>query len=641
MKKTKIYSLMVLTFGLAITACSNLDESKAIIYPPETSTIYSETFTSGLGGFTTKSVTGDQVWAENSNGYVMMTGYANSTNFANEDWLISPEIDLTSVGASNLTFDHCARYFAEVSNEATVWVSENYVTGSSPSSVTWTQLKTSAFSDPGSWTFGNSGQISLTSYAGKKIKIAFKYISTATKAGTWELKNFLVQKGEAAVNAELIYSTSFAYGAGDFTPQSVTGAQVWSYSSTYTCMTMSGFTSSNNANEDWLISPQIDLTSITNAYLTFEHAGKFFGTPSNEATMWVTSNYDSGLPSTATWTKLNILNYFNNTSYTFANSGNLDLSSYSGKKIRIAFKYLSTASVAGTWEVRNFQIYKGLASGISTNPFTVSQAVSFQSGGLAWVEGYVVGYAWPFLTQYAYFFTPDTCTQRTNILLADSMQNIYSSKALAVSLPRGSARNLINLKDKKSTFGQKIKLYGTLTSNLGISGLTNITQYILADGTTGTSSTTTFYSETFATSLGSFTTKNVLGTQVWSWSSGYGATMSGFSSVNYANEDWLISPEFDMTSLQSAALTFDHTINKGVVSNMRTEQTLWISTDSGNTWTQLTIPTYPAGNTWTYVNSGEINLDAYAGKKIKIAFKYLSTAAASATWEVKNILIYY
>ena len=71
---------------------------------------------------------------------------------------------------------------------------------------------------------------------------------------------------------------------------------------------------------------------------------------------------------------------------------------------------------------------------------------------------------------------------------------------------------------------------------------------------------------------------------------------------------------------------------------MKTEQTLWISTDytSGDPnlahWTQLAIPTYPAGTNWTFVNSGEIALDAYIGKSVKIAFKYISTASSSATW---------
>ncbi|MEI8272750.1 MAG: choice-of-anchor J domain-containing protein [Paludibacter sp.] len=640
MKKKKIYGLILLISGISLSACSNLDESIAIIKPIQNNTIYSETFASSLGGFISKSVTGDQVWAENSNGYVMISGYVNSVNVANEDWLISPEIDLTTVGASHLTFEHCARYFADVSNEATIWVAEGYKSDSLPKSVTWTQLKTSAFSDPGSWVFNTSGQVSLTAYAGKKIRIAFKYISTATKAGTWEMKNFSVEKGEATVDAQVMYSNSFAYGIGDFKAQSVSGAQVWTYSSAYTCMAVSGYTSSNNANEDWLISPAIDLTNVTNSYLSFDHAGRYFGTPSAEATVWV-STTDTVV--SANWTQLNVMNYFSNTSFTFVNSGNLNLSTYAGKKIRIALKYTSSTSVAGNWEVRNFQIYNGFASGIDTHPFTVSQAITYQSGGIAWVEGYVVGYAWPFMTQYAYFFKPDSCSQRTNILMADTTGNIFSSKALAIQLPRGSLRNLLNLKDNHTRVGQKIRLYGTLNSALGIAGLTNVSKYVLADGTSGNSSTTSFFSETFASSLGLFTQTSVSGAQTWSFASGFGAKMSGYTTVNNANEDWLYSPELDLTTLTSAALSFDHTINKGVVGNMRTEQTLWIATNETNftAFSQISIPTYPAGNTWTYVNSGEINLDAYAGKKIKLAFKYTCTTASSATWEIKNLLIYY
>ncbi len=638
MKKTNIYSLMLLVVGMGFASCSNLDESKVIIAPPQTNIIYSETFATGLGQFTAKSVTGAQVWAESTSGYVMMSGYASSTNYANEDWLVSPEIDLTGVGASNLTFEHCARYFADVSNEATLWVSEGYKTDSLPSAVKWTQLKTSSFADPGSWVFGNSGQISLTAFSGKKIRIAFKYISTAAKAGTWEMRNFYVQKGEAAVNAQLVYSNSFAYSIGDFKTQSVTGAQVWTYSSSYTCMAMSGYASSNIANEDWLISPPIDLTNITNSYVCFDHAGRYFGTPSTEATVWVST---TDTVASANWTQLPVLNYFNNSSFTFVNTGNLNLSSYAGKKIRIALKYISTTAAAGTWEVRNFQVFNGMASGIDTNPFTVANAVTYQSGGSAWVTGYIVGYSWPFVNQYAYFFTPDTCSQRVNVLLGDTTINLYSSKILSVQLPRGSARNVMNLKDNKANMGKRVKLFGTLTPNSGIAGMSNITKYVLPDGTTGTASTTAFYSEPFATGLGTFTTNNVTGAQVWSFASGYGAKMTGFTTVNNANEDWLISQEFDFTNQSSAALTFDHTINKGVVANMRTEQTLWVSTNSGTTWTQLSIPTYPAGNTWTYVNSGEINLDAYAGKKIKLAFKYTCTTASSATWEIKNFLIYY
>jgi len=642
MKNTKIYGLMLLAFGMVMTACSNLDESKAIITSTDNSTIYSETFATSLGQFKNKSVAGNQVWAENTSGYAMMTGYANSTNYANEAWLISPEIDMTTVTTAHLTFDHCARYFANVSAEATIWISENYVNDSLPTVATWTQIQTNPFSDPGSWTFNSSGQISLTAYAGKKVHIAFKYISSATKAGTWEVKNFLIQKGEAVASHSLIYAEPFAGTLGLFTSQSVSGIEAWvGNSSGYALMT--GYVGSvNKADQTWLISPAIDLTNYTAANFSFDFVTRYFGTLATEATVWISTDYVSGLPSTGTWTQVVTNPFFDQGSYTFTNSQAISLTAYCGKQVHIAFKYISTTSKAGTWELKNFQVFSGEANGILALPYTVSQATGTQSSALGWVQGYVVGYAWPFQSQYAYFFTPDTCSQMVNVLLADTTFNLYVTKCLAVQLPRGGVRNGLNLKANKGVFGQKIKVYGTLAPNFGLAGMIQTQQYILPDGTTGTSTTQTLFSQTFASNLGTFTTKNVLGSQVWAWSSGYGATMTGFySSTNVPNEDWLISPVIDLTSVPSAALTFDHTINKGLVANIRTEETLWISTDTGNTWKQLTIPTYPTGSNWTYVNSGEISLDAYAGNQIMIAFKYISTTASASTWEVKNFLVYY
>lgn len=193
MKKTKFLAFMLLAFALGFSACSNVNE------PDPDSSIklpYTETFDTNLGKFSTQSVSGDQVWAYDTHKYAMITGYVATVNNANEDWLISPEISLVGVTAAKLSFDHVTRYFADVKNEATVWVSSNYVTGL-PSTATWTQLPTKAFVNAADWTLTSSGEISLTAYAGKKIKIAFKYISTATKAGTWEVKNFKVEAGEA------------------------------------------------------------------------------------------------------------------------------------------------------------------------------------------------------------------------------------------------------------------------------------------------------------------------------------------------------------------------------------------------------------------------------------------------------------
>jgi len=639
MKKNSIYTGIFLMIGMALSACSNLDQSAFTPVVTEESLIYSETFADNLGKFQAVSVSGDQKWDYYSSGYATITGHVGSSDFANEDWLISPDIDLAKVTAAHLSFDYVARYFASVSTDATIWASENYVDGKNPSEATWVQIKTNPFTDPGSWTFANSGQISLTQFAGKKIRIAFKYVSTNAKAGTWEMKNFLVQKGEAVVDKALIYSETFSSGLGLFNAQSVSGDQVWAGASQGYAL-MSGYVSpSYFVNEDWLISPEIDLTGQTAANFSFDHVTRYFGTLSAEATVWISTNYVSGLPSTGTWTQVVTNPFTDPGAWTFSNSQAISLTAYVNKKIHIAFKYISTNTKAGSWEIKNFVVYSGEARGNSAMPYTVKQGLDAQTGALAWVSGYVVGYAWPG-TNVPYVLSADTCSQLTNILIADTTTNVYASRVIAVQLPRGGIRNGLNLKSNKTLLGQKVKVKGTLTSYIGIGGMVNTTNFILANGTAGESTTTTIFTETFATSLGAFTKNSVKGTQVWAWSSGYGATMSGYSGSNLENEDWLISPVIDLTKYSSAAMSFDHTINKGVVANMVNDHSLWVSTDNGTTWKNVKITIYPAGNNWTFVNAGEISLDAYAGKQIQIAFKYLSTTSSAATWEIKNLLIY-
>lgn len=152
----------------------------------------------------------------------------------------------------------------------------------------------------------------------------------------------------------------------------------------------------------------------------------------------------------------------------------------------------------------------------------------------------------------------------------------------------------------------------------------------------------------FTSSMNPFTSFNVTGTQNWSWQSAdYGVVISGYTNnQNYENEDWLISPILDLENYTNIQLSFDQAINKGIANNMATENTLWISNnyDGGNpntaTWIQLTIPEYPDGNNWTFVNSGKISIPAeYSLTKTVIAFKYTSTTSASSTWEILNLSI--
>lgn len=159
--------------------------------------------------------------------------------------------------------------------------------------------------------------------------------------------------------------------------------------------------------------------------------------------------------------------------------------------------------------------------------------------------------------------------------------------------------------------------------------------------------TETIFEETFATGVGTFTIENKemasALTFVWKHDNfknpGYMKASAFKDSVSYASDSWLISPEIDLTAANAATLTFDHAINKGDVAYVKTNHLVNVSKDNGQTWNTLSGVSYPAGNSWEFSGSGDVNLSAYVGSKIKIAFQYKSSDGVSDTWEVKNVKV--
>ena len=58
----------------------------------------------------------------------------------------------------------------------------------------------------------------------------------------------------------------------------------------------------------------------------------------------------------------------------------------------------------------------------------------------------------------------------------------------------------------------------------------------------------------------------------------------------------------------------------------------------GNT-TKIEGINWPAGNDWEYINSGNIDLSQYVGKKIQLAFHYTSNTSVAGTWEISDIAV--
>jgi hypothetical protein len=150
----------------------------------------------------------------------------------------------------------------------------------------------------------------------------------------------------------------------------VVGTQEWQRDNTFgpdntPCAAISGYVNPDyEDNENWLVSPEIDLTDYVSAIFTFQTATGYWGDPLQAL---VSTNYDGlGNPNSANWTVLDATMANNDEFWTWFDSGDIDLTAYSGGSIYLAFKYTSSPAEAATWELDNIVI-KGLALGINDN----------------------------------------------------------------------------------------------------------------------------------------------------------------------------------------------------------------------------------------------------------------------------------
>ncbi|MBP0611979.1 choice-of-anchor J domain-containing protein [Chryseobacterium sp. cx-311] len=154
---------------------------------------------------------------------------------------------------------------------------------------------------------------------------------------------------------------------------------------------------------------------------------------------------------------------------------------------------------------------------------------------------------------------------------------------------------------------------------------------------------TKIFAEDFQNGLTANWTKvSVAGTQEWTTSnqgagSNYYAVMNGGA---FANEDWLVSSEISLSGFGNYSLSFD---SDGMGAAGLPLQVFITDAYTGNptttNWTQLTAPIDTNLGAWGFINSGLVNLNAYANKNVRIAFKYTSSATASTTWELDNVKV--
>jgi hypothetical protein len=149
-----------------------------------------------------------------------------------------------------------------------------------------------------------------------------------------------------------VYAAVFPADEGDFENIDVLGPQSWRARSGD--MEASGFDFGcfcQIPNEDWLISPEIDLSGESNLKFQITQEIDFLDDP-DQVEILVATDY-TGDPMAATWVALS----FDKTAFgSMTLSEELDFSAYDGETVHVAFRYLSTDTFAPRWRIESFSI---------------------------------------------------------------------------------------------------------------------------------------------------------------------------------------------------------------------------------------------------------------------------------------------
>ena len=136
---------------------------------------------------------------------------------------------------------------------------------------------------------------------------------------------------------------------------------------------------------------------------------------------------------------------------------------------------------------------------------------------------------------------------------------------------------------------------------------------------------------------------NIVGEQEWSEGGDFNnVQMSGFNgSSAVPNEDWLISPEIDLSDENNIRIFIEQTYRFGDdLSNLKVLiADNYPGTGVEANWEEITFTTLPTGEDFDYVTSEKVGISNFDGKKVNIALNYVSTDNDNFLWRVRQIAL--
>jgi len=170
--------------------------------------------------------------------------------------------------------------------------------------------------------------------------------------GQLVLARFQQYVDQPVVGLADLYQANFPTNFDDFENVDNLGPQGWTAGPDNA--QGSGFAGGAVANNDWLISPAIDLTGESDLKFQITQRINFVNGMPDLFNVKISTDYTPGTdPELSTWA---IFDIDKTESGDFVTSENYDFSAYDGQTIYVAFHFTSTDMVAPRWRIQSFSI---------------------------------------------------------------------------------------------------------------------------------------------------------------------------------------------------------------------------------------------------------------------------------------------
>ncbi len=326
---------------------------------------------------------------------------------------------------------------------------------------------------------------------------------------------------------EVLLEESFASSLGSFKNYTTSGEGAWKID--FKTAKASGYDNAakkTTAGTYYLVSSEVDLTGVENAYVTLDYILRYNKGDENQQLL-IADHFDPAHPDQG-WTVLNQKWTEGSDWKTFANEKIAVPAAFLGKKVYIAFRYNTDDKSGSTWEIKNLKVQRGVV-------------------------------------------TPSTPEQ-------------------------------------------------PVTPGNGI-----------------------FIDESFAASLGAFTSQTTSGEGAWKvdFKSAKASGYDNASKKTTAGTYYLVSPEVDLTAAKTenahVALEYILRYNKADANQQLLITDAYNPAQPEAGWTVLNQK-WTEGSDWKTYTSANFDIPtAFLGKKVRIAFRYNSDDKSGSTWQIKNV----